>query len=108
MNCTGSGADPLAGEAVKFATGVVTVLPSDSSENQYVFVESLLARMTEPLAALTDCLLPVALFRLGEAASLMTGVPRPAAKESALIGDVFSNMVPGEPVNAHPESGAVA
>src|SRR6476646_12226458 len=75
---------------------------SDSSENQYLFVTSLLARITTPDAALTDCLLLVALFRFDEAEFLITGVPRPATNDRLLIDEVFSKIVPAEPVKAHP------
>src|SRR6266516_1908611 len=81
---------------------------SAMSACQYRFVTSLLASTTRPVALVTFCLVAVTLLRLGDAASRITGVPRPCGKEMLLIGEVFSKIVPGDPENGHTLSGAVA
>src|SRR3954451_17270551 len=64
--------------------------------------------MTMPVVASTVCLLPVTLFRFGDATSRITGVPRPDGNASLSMGEVFSKMVPAVPENGQPVSGAVA
>src|SRR6266508_2794169 len=75
---------------------------------QYRCVTSLLVSTTRPVALVTLCLLDVTLLRFGDAASRMTGVPRPSGKEMLAIGEVFSKIVPGYPEYGQPLSGAVA
>ena len=108
VNWTASGAGPDVGVAVKLAVGGAGALPSDSYDAQYCFVTSLEASITMPVAAVAVCLVPVTLFRFGDAADRMTTVPRPDGKDSALIGEVFSKIAPAVPENGQPLSGAVA
>src|SRR5215217_1919829 len=82
--------------------------PRAMSACQYRLVTSLLASTTRPVALVTFCLEDVTLLRLGEEASRMTRVPRPSGKEMLFIGEVFSKMVPADPENGQPLSGAVA
>jgi hypothetical protein len=70
-------------------------------------VESLLAMTTRPVAPVTDCLDAVTLFRCGESASVMTGVPRPRGNETLPIGELFMKIVPSDPEKGHPVAGAV-
>src|SRR4051812_33342651 len=85
-NCTGRGAVPLAGDAVKLAVGATAGAPvSGTSACQYRCVVFSLARTTRPVAAETLCLVEVASFIVGLATSRITGVPRPAAKTGSAI-----------------------
>src|SRR3954468_13819284 len=91
VSCTGSGAVPVWGEAVKAAVGATgPAPPARRSACQYRLVAWLLASTTIPLVAVTDCLVAVASFMFAEAASRITGVPQPEANTGLPIGAVLS------------------